>query len=438
MRQTSSSPSTRVAMIITRSLDDEPYLSRVRTLREIHTAIDSAFGADVYRLHNILETKKPRDLLCAAWIFLINVLKFSPLPLQCIFYAARSDIKKLTSAIGENGYEKIYLDTVRCVVLLRAIRRLPDSHGNRRITVDFDDLFSRRMRTVATSKMPLSLGFAQKYFPAILRRTIEGPLSRLINRHEAATLPRVEYEIANTVNSIILVSETERRLFAERLCRRASASIHAIPPPARPQTDAPGVRPPIRFVFIGSDRQIHNRLSIDFLLNMWRTIQPATSLHIYGTQQTTPSVHNVIWHGFVAQISDVYSENSILILPALLSGGVKTKVIEAWAHGRPVLGNHAAFEGVQISEYPLQLPETAWTPLVTAPWEHLETFQRAAHLGLQFINTNLSPARYQSLWCTAITQPTATPALHRTASEDEGLNSVDRPRLRNLQPPTPP
>ena len=414
MLTANSSPSTRVAMIITRSLDDEPYLSRVRTLRAIHTAIDGAFGADVYRLHNILETRKPSNLLYAAWVFLINVLKLSPLPLQCLFYANNSDIKKIISAISAKGYDKIYLDTVRCVVLLRAMKRLRGSPAKLRITVDFDDLFSRRMRTVVTSQMPLSLGFAQKYFPAVLRRMIEGPLSRLVNYHEAATLPHIEHEIANTANSIVLVSEAERKLLADRVSQHAAACIYAIPPPALPQTDSPGVHGPIRFVFIGSDRQIHNRLSIGFLLNMWRTLEPETPLHIYGKQQTAVSVRNIIWHGFVDEISDVYSDGSVLILPALLSGGVKTKVIEAWSHGRPVLGNHAAFEGVQISEYPLQLPETEWAQFVTAPHEHLAAFQRAAQLGLQFIKTKLSPTRYRSLWCAAL-----APQEHATETSDE-------------------
>jgi glycosyltransferase involved in cell wall biosynthesis len=433
MHTKSAARGERVAMIITRSLDDESYISRVRTLRAIHTAIDSGFGADVYRLHNILETRKPGDLLYAAWIFLVNLLKFSPLPLQCIFYATRSDIRRITSAISREGYENVYLDTVRCLVLLRAITR---DRKNRRLVADFDDLFSRRMRIVAANRMPLSLGFARKYFPAILRRAIEGPLAQLINRHEAATLPRAELEIANTVNSIVLVSEAERKLFSQQLPTRISASVHAIPPPARVVTDSPGLKPPLRFVFIGSDRQIHNRLSIEFLLKMWRQLQPGTPLHIYGKQQAAPPVNNVVWQGFIDDISEVYSEGSILILPALLSGGVKTKVIEAWAHGRPVLGNPAAFEGLQIADYPTRLPETDWTPLVLAPQEHLTRFQHAARLGHRFIVTDLSPARYGSLWCMAIAANGTGQRHPHTPSQDDRISFLVR-NPGSAHPPAP-
>lgn len=411
---TTNSPTTsRVAMIVTRSLDDEPYLSRVRTLRAIHTAIDTTFGADVYRLQSILETKNLHDILYAGWVLLVNLLRFSPLPLQCILYTTRSNIKEISSAIEANGYERVYLDTVRCISLLRAVTKLNNNQRNLSITVDFDDLFSRRMHTVVLNKMPLSLGFAQKYFPTAIRRAIEGPLARLINRHEAATLSHVEHEIAYTANSIVLVSQTERTLFAKSLSHSASAVIHAIPPPALPQTNSSNVTPPVRFVFIGSDRQIHNRLSINFLLEMWRRLKPTTELHIYGKQQAPQRVPNVIWHGFVDELSDVYTNHSILILPALLSGGVKTKVVEAWAHGRPVLGNHAAFEGVQIPEYPLQIQETDWTSLVTKPNEHLATYEHAAQLGLQFVRTRLSPAYYGQLWRKAM-----TPSIHATESPE--------------------
>jgi glycosyltransferase involved in cell wall biosynthesis len=424
----------RVAMIITRSLDDESYISRVRTLRAIHTAIDSSFGADVFRLRNILETRKVSDLLYAAWILLVNLLKFSPLPLQCAFYASRSDINRIASTISRTGYEKVYLDSVRCLVLLRALTR---DRKTRQLVADFDDLLSRRMRIVAANRMPLSLGFAQKYFPSMLRRAIEGPLAQLINRHEAATLPRAESEIANFVNSIVLVSEAERKILSRQLPSQTPASIYAIPPPARAVTDSPGVQAPLRFVFIGSDRQIHNRLSIELLLQMWRQLEPQTPLHIYGKQQRTAPVRNIVWHGFVDDISNVYSEGSILLLPALLSGGIKTKVIEAWAHGRPVLGNAAAFEGLQIPEYPLRLPEADWVPLLLAPEEHLPVFQQASRLGHHFINTDLSPARYRSLWCTAITATGADQRHPRATSEDDRVALLIRNPDCSAHPPSP-
>ena len=368
-------------------------------MRANHAAINSSFGADIYRLHSILETRKAGDFFYAAWVFLINLFKLRPIPLQCVLYAANSDIRKLASTLSNNGYKTIYLDTVRCLVLLRTITK---KRGHSRIIVDFDDLFSRRMKTVARTRMPLSLGFAQKYFPAAVCRAIEGPFAQLINRHEAATLPRAELEIANIASSIVLVSRVEQELLTQRLPSSVSATIYAIPPPARVVRPSTEVSPPLRFVFIGSDRQIHNRLSIDFLIQLWRALAPETTLHIYGKQRSTPSVKNIIWHGFAEELATVYSAGSVPLLPALLAGGIKTKVIEAWTYGRPVLGNPAAFEGIQIPGYPLEIPEGDWNQFIRSPERYLSAFREAASLGLTYVATKLSPEQHRSLWELAI------------------------------------
>ncbi len=386
-------------MIFTRSIDEETYISRVRTMRAARAAIDSCFGADIYRLHNILETRKTGDFLYASWIFLINLIKLRPIPLQCVLYATHSDIHKLVSTLSRKDYPIIYLDTVRCLVLLRKLRK---TRRDRKIIVDFDDLFSRRMKTVARTHMPLSLGFAQKYFPAVFRRAIEGPFAQLINRHEATTLPHAEIEIANIANSIVLVSKVERELLVRRLPPGVAAAIHAIPPPALVVRPSREIIPPLRFVFIGSDRQIHNRLSIDFLLHLWRGLTPNATLHIYGNQRSTPSVKNVVWHGFAPELTTVYSEGSISLLPALLAGGIKTKVIEAWTYGRPVLGNAAAFEGIQIPGYPLELPECHWNQFILSPERHISALKEASSLGLNYVATTLSPQQHRLLWELAI------------------------------------
>jgi glycosyltransferase involved in cell wall biosynthesis len=162
----------------------------------------------------------------------------------------------------------------------------------------------------------------------------------------------------------------------------------------------PSPHPPHRFVFVGSDRQIQNRLSIDWLVNFWREARPGAELHIFGAQarpaEEVPGVH---WRGFVEQAWEIYHPGSIALAPTLVGGGIKTKVLEAWGYGCPVLGTPMAFEDLPIDGYPLVRPLDQWAALLTPPpGEHTQIWDEAARIGHAFVAQALTPAGYALSW----------------------------------------
>ena len=176
-------------------------------------------------------------------------------------------------------------------------------------------------------------------------------------------------------------------------------------PPAVAAVNPPKDTPPARFVFIGSDNFIHNRAAIDFLLDIWRKFRPPLDLHIYGRQSRNGvAVENVHWHGFVEDLAEVYQPGSIALAPAMDRGGIKTKVLEAWAWGCPVLCNEAAVEGLAIGDYPFTLPQAAWPGILTAPQDH--DWAGAARLGHAFVRDTCSAERFERAW-QEIVRPTA-------------------------------
>jgi hypothetical protein len=390
-------------MVVTRSFEGGVQSGRNRCLSAISQALSAAFDLNTFRLHNLLETRNVLDVLGALSRALLALVRFRPLALQCLLYAPGSEIRRLTREIAAGGFHAVYLDSVRCQSLLLALRRcLP----NVRIVVDFDDLMSRRMELLADGQHRLSLGFLRSSFPPALRRLSEGPLSAWLTRYEGRALRLAEAEMAGSAQEVVFVSSAERDLMRERLAPGSRVAVVAIPPPAPAVGAVAGVTPPYRFVFIGTDSLVQNRLSIDFLVQLWARLQPSPSLHIYGRQerpaQVTPNVH---WHGYVEDLSEVYSTGSILLLPAVLSGGVKTKAIEAWAYGRPVLGNAAAFEGLDVQDYPLRVPESQWQSYIQSPESFGSVWAAAARLGNHFVCSVLSAEHYARRWVDVITPP---------------------------------
>jgi hypothetical protein len=322
------------------------------------------------------------------------------MPIQCVLYARQSDISRIVTSVDAAKFQLIYVDGVRSIALTRELRKkLPRA----RIVVDFDDLMSRRFALLAERRLPLSIGYIRKLLPERVVRLVEGPLSRLVLAYEAKTLRQAEEEMLSLVDAVTLNSSTEAELLKNGGHSSLRQKVHAIVPPAEIRSAGCRSRPPFRFVFIGSDRQTQNKLSLDVLTALWAKLRPATPLHVYGSQERKPpDIPGIEWHGFVSDLKHVYAPGSVLLVPALLPGGIKTKVLEAFSFGCAVLGNPVAFEGLDVPNYPLLLPEGDWAPYLTAPEAHAATIERAAELGRRFVAVTGSRARYAEAWGTIL------------------------------------
>jgi glycosyltransferase involved in cell wall biosynthesis len=399
----SSLPHLRIAFVATRDLTQR----NGRTLIQGHLlrALRRHHRVDVLQLASLLQTRRPADLLGAGLTWLVSLARGRPLPLQCLLYGARSEAHRLAAEIRDSNVDAVYLDTVRCQILLRQLRRLcPDVH----VVSDFDDLMSRRAEFLARHRLPFLSGHVGPHFPRWLRALAEGPLARLITAYEAATLPAAEREVSANSDLTVLLSPVERRL----LETRTQGPVISIPPGVSTETTAWRGSEGLRFIFIGSDRQLQNRTAIDRLLTLWSTIRPAAPLHIYGHQgRPAASLPGIEWHGFVEDLAEVYQPGSIALAPSTVAGGIKTKVIEAWSWGCPVLATPLALEGIGLESYPLALPEEQWAPSLRDPALYGERWAQAARLGNDFVRDILTPARFEAAWEQAMVPSPAAASL---------------------------
>jgi glycosyltransferase involved in cell wall biosynthesis len=386
-------PRLRVAVVTTRDIGEQN--GRAQVLSAIVTSLSRQYNVKVIRLLSIAETKSWMDLARAAWRWAVSLLKFRPMPLQCLLYASDAQCQSTASEIVRTGCDAVYLDTVRCQALLHVLRReRPDLH----IVTDFDDLMSRRATFLADKQLAFSTGHTGRHFPRWLRYLIDVALAPAVTTYEAFTLPAAEHDVVARSDATVLISRVDR----QHLCKRLphDVRVHAIGPAFRLQRLPWNAAAPLRFVFVGSDSFVQNRTAIDFLTRYWSENVPATPLHIYGRQRRSlPQIPGVRWHGYVDDIAEAYHPGSIALVPALDRGGIKTKVLEAWSWGCPVLGNAAAFEGLPVADYPLMSPENDWHPFLTDPAAHMANWLRAAGLGSTFVRRIFSPEKFENAWC---------------------------------------
>lgn len=407
-----------IAMVLTRELNVAG--GRPVVLNNVIAALARNHDLEIIRLRNVFELRSAIAFagVFVAWI--ASIMRLRPLPLQCLLYHHWGEVTAVYARLCEGHFDVVYFDTIRCHALLRAIRR---KLRNIDVICDFDDLMSRRMALIHEQSLPLLTGNVAASAPSWLKHLLSGPAAHFISGYEAGTLRRLEADAVALSDAVVLISHHEQEELRRRLPLALRSRIHCIPPtvPLRPRPEhTPSHR---RFVFIGSDRLLQNRVAIDRLIAMWRRLLPSTPLHIFGDQsRPIQSVDGVNWQGFVSDLSKVYQPGSILLLPAPFGGGCKTKVAEAWAFGCPVLGNAEAFEGFDFAGYPLNLPDTAWDNYICRPEEFDSLWAASAQAGRDFVARNLSPLQFAATWERVIVPPA-----HPADSKDQ--DSIAEARL---------
>ena len=365
--------------------------------------MDRNFEVRHRRLSNLMEGGGASSIAGAARAAAANFARGSMPSLQCLLFANPRSIDEIRNEILSDRPDTLYLDGVRSFYLLKALHPLLNGIT---VTVDLDDLMSRRMAVLGEIGAPLSLGYLRARVPAVMSSVLAARWpSRLISGYERRALGVVESQIGRWADTVTLVSSIESALLQREYEQQGSkAKVLAVPPPIdvmRPPRKYPDIR---RFIFIGTDALVQNRLSIELLLEMWRTLKPATPLEIFGQMQSVwPAVPNVRFHGYSQSLDDVYTDGSVLIAPGVLSGGLKTKVLEAFAYGCAVIGNSITFEGMDLPDYPLLVEDAEnLSQIVKQPQEHTSRVQSAAELGQHAMISNFNRELFERRWMAAL------------------------------------
>jgi hypothetical protein len=394
----------RVLMVMTRDVPATATNGRERTLRFIQEAIGSDIELHEFKLRSVFETPGVMPKLGAFTRLVHGLLSGAPCALQIAMFADRRHTTALSQAIKSFGPDVIYVDGIRLADHLPHIARLAQG---RAIIVDFDDLMSRRARALLGADMPLSAGYLSKFIPAPMMKLINSHVLRdVLLRYEAFCLTRQERDVVEIANAVTLVSHTDAAALSDALDARANRKVHVIAPPVATVRGLMRPLHPLRFVFIGSDSQLQNRLSIEYLRGLWRRVSPEIELVIYGrmVRQYEP-IPNVRFAGFAPTQADVYTEHSIALCPAFLAGGIKSKVMEAIAHGCAPVGNGMAFEGLGFDDPALAMSEAGFEAFVANPWPHMDTVLQAAGRFAAWCEAEHSVTAFTASWRNLMSLP---------------------------------
>jgi hypothetical protein len=374
-----SSVSSRKAilLVLTREIPANPNSGRERTLSFIQRALASRYDVSNFLLTSVAHSPRPGRCVGVLSRLLRGWFQHQTCPLQVAMFFHRRDLSTLFRTIEATHAEAVYFDSVRSVDWLLATRaRFPGL----RLICDFDDLMSLRFERLLERRLPISLGYLENVTPRWLRGFLKrGAVARMTLNYEARSLRIYEKLAVTAADAVSVVSTMDADNLRANVGPASADKVRVIPPGASFPYSSIRTLACHEFFFVGSDSLLQNRLTIEFLVDLWAAMSPAIPLRIVGRMVNRyRHCDGVRFVGFVQDIGSVYGDGQIALCPSFIEGGIKTKVLEALGHGVIPVGNALTFEGMGCDPGLLAMTDGEIRSLIANPEPMIEQLRKAA------------------------------------------------------------
>lgn len=289
---------------------------------------------------------------------LINTILLNKWPLQVSIYYSDKTKKYLNKIIEEYEPNIVICDMARTAEYLK------DLDGNKYNKIlDMDDLLSKRyLRQVNSNYISSnSIGAYFEKLPKIIQMITNNKyLVKKILLKETSLLKKYEISISNYYRKIIFVSPIEAGEFNKTLNQDKCVDITIGVDYDYFSLNTINKKKNNYIVYIGNMNVAHNKDSIiSFLNNIFPKIineLPNCILRIVGVcsedfKKILSGFTNVEVTGEVDDIRQYVQDCTVSIAPFVYGTGIKTKVLESMAMGKPVVTNSIGVEGIDAIRY---------------------------------------------------------------------------------------
>lgn len=185
------------------------------------------------------------------------------------------------------------------------------------------------------------------------------PLKKWYLRNMARRLRRYEHSVAEKADVLIPISERDAEYFRGLGLIKPLLTVPAgLDPEQYPETAPPADR---SIFFIGALDWLPNQEGLLWfmqqVLGQLLTELPGLTFHVAGRNAPAHFVKKlkhpgITYHGEVEDAVQFMQSYRVMVAPLLTGSGIRIKVLEAMALGRPVVTTNAGIEGIPIADHP--------------------------------------------------------------------------------------
>lgn len=277
----------------------------------------------------------------------VNAIRSPLSPLQSHLFRSRKALADILALAALVNPDVIMVDMIRLAGYARALRQ---AFPRARLVLDMDDLLSDRYRQMRGEEGDILGAFASG-MPKPVRKVAQG-LPKALLSVETLLAGRAEMEAVRDMDAVVLVSGLE----ASRLRERSGAGgfIVDVPPAvvptvARPRDFSSGMR----VVLFGDETYAPNvqaLIALDALAagmsgrDFGRPVRFQAAGRLNGSV-TTPNVERL---GFVDDLDAFLGPDAVMVAPIVTGSGIKTKLLDAFVRGVPVITTPKGIEGIDL------------------------------------------------------------------------------------------
>ncbi len=238
---------------------------------------------------------------------------------------------KLEKVLQEETFDIIQLESLYMAPYLDVIRR----HSKAKIVLRAHNVESALWKRRTASEKN------------VLKRTWFRNLTKKLARYEA--------EVLRAVDALVPITPEDAAAFS-RMLKGASHPVHVLPFAMRPPTIQPGVVRPDTVFHIGAMDWAPNEEGVAWLVKeVWPRVlakRPGATLHLAGKQleknDTRFSGKNITVHGEVGDAFEFMGSYAVMAVPLLGGGGMRVKLVEGMALGKPIVTTTIGAEGTGV------------------------------------------------------------------------------------------
>ena len=236
-----------------------------------------------------------------------------------------------------NEYSAVHISGLQMAYIVEVFRAAVESE-QRRPALIFDDLNAeyvvhRRMSSVETRR------------GRWLRAAYSAAQAPLLRAYETKTIRSADTVICPSSDDRdwLRALDGSAKIEVAPSGLNTGEYVEVPPPPERPVA-----------VFVGDQTYRPNRQAADWLVSkiapaVWRTLPEAEFLVVgrgYRPSTTTNGASAFRYMGYVSDVTSVVAASKVVLAPLLAGGGMKLKVLEGMAAGRPVVATSIGAAGI--------------------------------------------------------------------------------------------